>query len=234
MLRMMAHRKSQTRITTGTDRVLFGLSLPQDTVVHRISGVVDIKSAQLMGHNDASYYAMRGYVLPVIDPDSTLNYDTLWDQYVPKEIDSQVFDLDTAAIDTTPFFEPGEADWTNLLDVGLRPRRVFDRKRLLTMRDSVFQYQDNQTPFGIEYMPGDRFSLDVRSKIRVRQPSILVFGLASLSLDDTTATVGSTLTENKWSQVKYMGHVLERAMMDFIGLTEAGATTPWEEATDLL
>ncbi len=35
-------------------------------------------------------------------------------------------------------------------------------------------------------------------------------------------------------EVKYIDHVLEMAMMDLLGLTEAGAETPWEEASDLL
>ncbi len=35
-------------------------------------------------------------------------------------------------------------------------------------------------------------------------------------------------------QIKYVGHVLERAMLHLFGVFEAGAETPWEEATALL
>lgn len=34
--------------------------------------------------------------------------------------------------------------------------------------------------------------------------------------------------------MKYIGHVLERALLHLFGVTEMGAETPWEEATALL
>ena len=34
--------------------------------------------------------------------------------------------------------------------------------------------------------------------------------------------------------MQYFEHVVERSMMDLLGITEAGAESPWEEASDLI
>ena len=68
----------------------------------------------------------------------------------------------------------------------------------------------------------------------VNKPSVLVVALASPNLDDTTTVTPKALTEAQWPQIRYVGHVMERALLHVLGVTEAGAETPWEEATALL
>ena len=46
------------------------------------------------------------------------------------------------------FWEPGEADWTALFDVGIRPELLYSRYRFLNaVENSLLTRQDNQTPF---------------------------------------------------------------------------------------
>ena len=236
MLRMFGRRMSQVDLTAGTDQVMFGISLPSDTVIHDIRAKVKvIGQTHAINVGRAVMYAVEGWILPVQDPDAALGYDVLWDTLVPKDTDVQTMDLDTGASDTSTFYEPGEADWTSIFDVGLRPERLYHRHRTLTIVDgAVFRFQDNQTPFLVKYAAGDTFQIHLRKRLRVRQPSVLVFAAASPALDDTTATLQAALAENEWGQVKYAGHMLERAMLHVLGLVEAGAETPWEEATALL
>ncbi len=70
--------------------------------------------------------------------------------------------------------------------------------------------------------------------MRVSQPSILAFAVGVPLLDDTTGSNETILSEAQWSQVKYMEHTLERALLHQLGVVEAGAETPWEEASALL
>ena len=44
----------------------------------------------------------------------------------------------------------------------------------------------------------------------------------------------TTISENEWSRYKYMQETLSYAMQHSIGLTEAGAETPWVDAANLL
>ena len=236
MDRMIARRRQQISIGAGGDGVMFGISLPSDTVVHDINAKVHILSqSETVTALKAVMYGVEGWILPIHDPDAAAEYNTVWDTLVPKDTDVQTMDLDTGAADATPFFEPGETDWTMLFDVGLRPEKIYSRYRMLTMTNgSVFSYQDNQSPFAVNWFPGEGFTIRIKRRLRVRQPSLLVFGLASPSMDDKTNSLPTVLAEAKWAQVKYIGEVLERAYLHVLGLTEAGAETPWEEATALL
>ena len=61
-----------------------------------------------------------------------------------------------------------------------------------------------------------------------------MFALAVPAMDDTTTVKESALTEPEWMQVKYAKSMLERSALHLMGVIEAGAETPWEEATALL
>ena len=139
------------------------------------------------------------------------------------------------ASDSNPFWEPGEHELMKMFDVGLRPNRIFHRHRFLSIVSGAAAiFQDNQTPFDTVWIAGDKFTFHRRGRLKVRQPSVLLFGIGSPSLDDTTSTQESALAEAEWPQLKYGSLILERAMTELLGLTEAGSETPWVEATSLL
>lgn len=234
MQRMRARRTSQHVVAAGTDKVLVGISLPSDTVVHRVTGTTMIEPDGAQNLKRALFCMMEGYVLPVLDPDAGSTMDTIWDNLVPKDTDVTTMDLDTAALDTTPFSEPGEADWSALLDLGLRPKKVYGDERMLTFANSPTGFHITSADV-INFMPVATFNLGLdNGPFRVSQPSILCYALGSPNLDDTTATVEQAGTENQWGRHKYITELLNLAMHQLFGLTEAGAETPWVEAVDLL
>lgn len=231
MFRMIARRRSQILAGTGTDQVMFGLSLPSDTVVNRIRANVELTGSVDKAAAEGLWYGCEGWILPILDPEDNSSFEVIWDQLVPKDSDVQTLDLDTGAQDTATFFEPGEADWAQLLDVGLRPQRIYQRLRMLTYASTPKPHTVADAP---NWRPTDVFRIEINRRLVVRQPSVVLFAMGIPVGDDTTTVVETALSETEWSQVKYMEHVLERAQMDLLGLTEAGAETPWEEATDLL
>ncbi len=236
MFRMLARRRGQVLIEAGVDKVIWGLSLPSDSVVHDIRGDISIFSNSDVNRNLGTFYGMEMWVLPVFDPDSSATYQNTFDRLVPKDTDVQAIDLDTTTPDVTPFFEPGETDWSQVLDVGLRPKKLYGRYKMLDISNAIFVGRDPESPFALEYVPGERVHVRVKAKVRVSQPSVLMLAVASPALDDTvddTDTIAQ-LIENEWPRVKYARQMLKQAMMDLIGLTEAGAEVPWENATDLL
>lgn len=234
-IRMFARRLSHTLVATATDRVFLGMSLPSDSVLHDVSAIVSVVANGPAPLGAAHLYAVEGYILPVPDPDGVASYDDLFNLLVPKDTEAEVIDLNTLSADTTPFYEPGEPDLTGIFDVGVQPQRIFKREKLLTAATGALSVgRDPESPFAYEYLPGDMFRIRVKKRYRVRQPSVVVFALASPALDDTTATGDGHLLEAEWPQVKYIGNVMERALLHLFGLTEAGAETPWEEAIKLL
>ena len=85
-----------------------------------------------------------------------------------------------------------------------------------------------------QYLPTDYFKVKVGSRQRVSQPSAVLFGFSIPSLDRTTATQETALAENRWAQMKFIGTVVENALQSVIGLVEAGAETPWEDAAQFI
>lgn len=234
MLKLIVRRVAARNAGIGTDNVVVGLSMPGGTAVTDIRIKMGVEAIAKQAMNKVVAYAVEGWVLPVHDPDAGASFTSLIDALVPKDTDVQVLDLDTAAADATPFFEPGEAEWGQLFDVGLKPRRIYHRHKFLNFAMSPVGYNLLPSSDVPEWWPVDSFNIHIKRTIRVKNPSILVFALASPAMDDKSATGESALAEAEWAQVKYTGHVLERAMLHLLGLTETGAETPWEEATALL
>ena len=86
----------------------------------------------------------------------------------------------------------------------------------------------------LEFAPSAVVNIRVRKNYAIQNPSVLVFSLASPDLLDTTGDLEVAAAENEWPRLKYMEIVLEQALIKFMGLVEAGAETPWEEAASLL
>lgn len=221
---------------------MFGVSLPNGTIVTDVRAKMDYICGTVgSGPNQfpitsAGMVAVEGYILPVFDPDQGSSIETLWDALVPKDTDVDTIDLDTTAGDATAFFEPGEAAFANLFDVGVRPKRIYHMHKMMTaVRDSVHTHQAIATPADLgRYTPGGHLEIHLKRPVRVSQPSVLAFSFGVPLMDDTSASAPTTLSEAQWSQVKYMEHTLERAILHQLGVTEAGAETPWEEASALL
>ncbi len=233
--RLFHRRQIHRSIAAGSDEVVAGLELPSGSVIHDIKMHGTVMSLTLHTMAEICQAALEVWILPVLDPDSGSNFDSLVDQLVPKDTDVDTLDLDTGASDTTPFWEPGEHDFGDLLDVGLRPERLYHRKFQMSVASgNVFTFQDNQSPFGVKYFPGMPYRVQIGRRLAVRQPSVLVGVVASPALDDTTGSAPAMLTEAELAQMKYIDHVLERALLHQLGVVETGAETPWEEASALM
>lgn len=212
-----------------------GMSLPGGSRLNGVNGFISAHDSDPLSIGVAAQFAVQGWIIPVQDPDTPADLNALWDTFVPKDTDTQTMDIDTGAADATPFWEPGEADWTTLIDVGLKPEKIFEAQRLITWTSpGVHRVRDTETPFAEEYYPQTNISVNVRKNYFIRDPSMVIFACGVPLMDDVTATVESSLAEAEWGQVRYVNHVLERALLHLFGVVEAGAETPWEEATALL
>lgn len=222
-------------MAANSDDVLAGIWLPAKTKVNSARGYVATHVSAPQAIGVAVMGAVEGWVLPVEDPDAAQTMTVVWDLFVPKDTAANVLDLDTATQDTTPFFEPGEVYWEALFDIGEQARRVYHHHWMSTAgHNSVAVNRDPETPFLYEFIPGANFKIG-NGPFRVTGPSLLVFGFASPSLDGTSAAEAiAALAEEDWGQLQFIDHVLERAQLALLGLVEAGAETPWEEAAVLL
>ena len=229
-IRMYSRRFGATTIGAGNDMVLMGVTLPSESTINGINGEICMQSAAANGFAKGMFYACEAWILPLVDPDAATSFQTLWDTLVPKDTDTDTLDLDTGAVDSTPFFEPGEIEPGMLFNVGLQPERIFARQRMMTgIRDGMFPDFDASIAWQT-----DRFDLRIKKNYYIEQPSVMLVGIAAPSMDDVTTTIEAALTENELPRIKYVQAVMEQALIKMLGLIESGAETPYEEAIDLL
>lgn len=227
---------ANSAIAIGSDQVIAGVWLPEGSILGDIRGHVSLMAPTEITLSQVAVCAIEGWILPVDDPDTVSTMNALWDSHVPKDQTGFLLDLDEAAADATPFYEAGAISWEFVYDVGGAAKRIFHRHDVLSAVDSfVLSRQDTETPFTEQFFPGKRYEVKVRGGGRMTQPSLAVFAVASPATTVTSATIPvGALLEDEWGRLKFIDHVLEMALMSSLGLTEVGAETPWDEASDLL
>lgn len=238
MLRLIGRRKAQRSLGATGDVALMAISLPSDSRIHSIrfrGGLLPNLEGQELPADEVTTYALEAWMLPIDDPDAAADIDDVWDTLVPKDTDVQTLDLDAETADSSVFYEPGETDWSAVFDVGIRPHRLWHHHRDISINNTLgIKFIDSQTPFEPKWQPGAEFSFTRNKPLFISQPSILVIGIGLPAGDDTVSVVELPLQENEWPRVKYLGDVMLLALQEVLGLTEATAETPFEEAADLI
>ncbi len=85
-MRLFGRRIGARTLAVGSDEILCGFLIPGGTTINNawITGSY-VGAPQIT--ISANFYAVSAYILPVLDPDTVLSYETLWDELVPKDLD---------------------------------------------------------------------------------------------------------------------------------------------------
>ncbi len=227
---------AQSQIAAGSDTVIGGVWVPSGSIISGVRGEVSLTGPSELLLGQAVTYSLEGWVLPFEDPDGSQTMNAVWDRFVPKDTSALVLDLDTVALDTTSMYEPGMIAWEFLYDMGTEVRRIYHRHRILSAANGSIGFrQDEETPFLEHWFPGKVETVDVRRPIRTSSPSLCVFAVGAPLTTSTSATAPvDSFSEEDWGRIKFIDEVLENAMRHLLGLTEAGAETPWVDAATLL
>lgn len=231
-MRLFGRRYSMISVGSGSDDVLVGYPLPQGGQLNNVHLEIHALAGEGVLASSAVLYGVSGFVIQVPDPETAILFDTIWDNFVPKDVaeSSGAFDLDTDAADATAEFEMGEPDITAIFDmVPNQPLEIFRRRRILTVARGMLAYETVDAGADL-WTPGEFFSTRIRRNVRVASPSVILIGFSSPLLDVTTNTRESTPSENQWAWLQYLEMGLEQAFIHLMGLVESGAETPWEEA----
>lgn len=235
-IRLFGRVMSQRIIPAGSDEVIAAYPLPSGGQLNNVHMNVHVVGAEGFPYLQAVMYGLSGFVVPIMDPDVSINYQNVWDQLIPKDADQSAgsFDLDTIAVDTTPEFEMGEADWNGVFDLtAMAPKEIYRRRRLLSVVDGAVAYEPVAAAADT-WTPGEHITGKVGRKVRVNTPSAVMFGFSSPSLDETTTTEPLIPLEQEWFMLQYLDQTLQNAFMSIVGMTEAGAESPYEESAAFL
>lgn len=223
-------------VTAGTDGVVSGIWMPANSICRMARGYLDFHGNTVATSLQSFLGAASLWWLPVDDPDTTGTMDSVWDSQVLKDEVVVSLDLDTQTMRTNAEWEPGAAKWAKLFDVGVEVKHLWRQHFMCNIaRNAVGVGPAPDTPFGYEFVPSGHLSPELPVVIRSSTPGLLVVAASSADTVETSSTEAiAGLAEEDWGQLQYIDHVMERAMLNLLGVQEAGAETPWEEATTLL
>ncbi len=224
----------QSVISSNTDQVVAGIWVPANSMILGANGYLDYNGG-IVPANIVQMIGASMWWLPVEDQDSTGGMSTHWDAMVPKDTAAAAMDLDVGAADATPEWQPGEPKWEQLYDIGLDRRQLWEGHAMSHIGRNLGIARDPETPFAVEYVPGGSVAVNMNRGFRTNGPGLLCVGVSSPDLGSLSATASiAALAEDEWARIQFIDMVVEQAMMSLLGLIEAGAETPWQEAVALL
>ncbi len=237
-LRFFRHLLNQITLAPNTDRVIAHAPIPSESSQNNVWGKVQLANNDGFFIDGAIVYGADGFVVPLPDPDTADSVDDLWDRLIEKEANPSEggFDLDTGAVAAGPHFEAGETNLGLIMDM-----HTYDDDNHWFKKRKVLSFANTPTGFhwvtsGIStFSPRDEFPVRSRKKIDCELFCETLFGMTMPSLTGTASTVSSSpASEAVWMQQKYLEVVLEQAWMFLVGLVEAGAESPWEDAANFV
>ena len=229
-VRVFPAQASQRAALAQKDEVVAAFPLPGGTVVNKVWLRMSVIASSI-SFIQAALYGVDGYIIPQLDPDTGVTPDDMWDAQIPKDdaVGSDVIDLDTVTDDNDPVFEPGEPSLSDIMDLTTAPVKIFKRRRMLTFGDRAAGFEA-ATPD--TFIPAETWRSTLRRKYRVEVPSWLLIGISSPGTLQTANTFDTVAAEKSWAMLKYFEHTLEMMMIQLVGLTEAGAESPYEDAAN--
>lgn len=214
----------------GSDALCVCLRIPGESTIHNVY-IGQKVIGERMSVQQACLYGVDMYVVPMLDPDAVPVPEDMWDQQIPKDdaVGSDVLDMDTGDVDTSPVFEPGLPSIAALTGMTTTPTRMLKRRRLLTFGDRAAGFVAG-TPD--EFIPAETWRTQVKRDVYVPVPSMLMMAISSpdtLATESTWDVGGGEKGEGGWAMLKYLGDTLRMAMYELVGLTEVAAL-PFDEA----
>ncbi len=226
-------------IVTNTDKVLMGVSIPGGSVVNAGYLNLVVSTQATINIQEILEFRIDGWVLPVTDLDTAVGYDVVFDQIVPKDKDAAaatpgdpVFDLDVLGSETPEYGGLGDVNWEEMLHIGWQPMHFFKKEVLFNFAQHGKNFVEQTGPV-YKFLPQLQFNASFRKKMRVEQPSVLMFTLSNLEAE-TTVSQSSTPSEDEWFNLRYLGDTLKTAMSAISGNVEAASDHPFQNAMDLV
>ncbi len=237
-MRVVRKLFSQIGLIVNTDRVIALMPIAAGGTFHSLRGSVllqqhDVSKAFI------SMYPARVYAAQMVEIDDLVaDWDTLWDQYIPKDEDTSEVaatigvDVSRDTTDVTVFEEPGEASPNELFSMREPTQRLWKRDEFLSLVSSPHAYEGAAVD---TFTMGERYSVDVNERIHFPTGGFVALGIASPNWDDVATPVPNAMA-NIGDVLIYenLPDFLHVARLALLGATEAGAETPFVDVLSLI
>lgn len=208
------------------------------------SGVVKCVAGAPQNIAHAVMLMARGVVAMFPDfSEGGINSDELWDSVVPKDeawvetaATPQVdYGVQVGDVDTDVFAEPGEPNLTILAEGdSIWGKRVFDYSKIMSFADVSDGHDATDSPE--TFRPNDVFRTDISQSVSMGGaiPGVFMLALGAPALTATSGAVIDIITGREWLMLRHMHQLLNDAWMNFAGLDESSAESPFVDVARLI
>lgn len=189
--------------------------------------------------NQLAAYGFSGELIPIRDPDSVIDVNTLWDQMVTKPVQptqtaaTSVVDFDWDTADSGPDTEPGEVDVNDLLGL-LDPTTQIMAPTLEWMsfakqfpRAVVAGSPDTYTPADFKRFRSTR-------NLVAKGPSYAMMAVSSPDLDNDDTTEDVVIGASHWAIMENIHNAINDMWKMQTGATESGAEAPYDIISQII
>lgn len=238
-MRVVRNTTMLVAIAAGADGVVAWAPMPAGARLLSVTGELHLIGAEAAPVDAFAAYGFSGEVVPVVDPDGAIDVNLLWDNMVTKPVEpitaaatiGQEFDFDTTQVN--PDVEPGEvdlADISGMLDPG---KRIFAPTiEWLSAAKGTPMAVVAGTPD--TYTPKSYKTFRSQANVSAEMESYALLAVSSPSLDKTQAAATIVNSPQQWGILQNLRNVMEDFWRIQVGMTEAGAETPYAEISTMI
>ncbi len=230
MRQMYLRRWSMIDVAAGADEAVCSWPVPNGGSINSVKGNVHVVFVTPVDVLDVVAYGFEGWMLQTDDIVTDFADQTaIWDTSVPKDDGGEILDSNFTA-NANSMFEPGEINAAQLFNQELlQPTRVFKREPMISLASRPVGFIAGSPS---TFIPTDLFSVDMKGSYRSHFDGALVFGGGSPAWDvtpnnDIVQVLGTH--QKSLYALAHIDDVLDKAMIDFLLLTEAGAESPYDD-----
>ena len=226
-------------VPIGSDHVVAWAPIPEGGTLLSVTGELHIIGAEASDTDQLAGYGFSGELVPILDPDTQVDINVLWDQMVTKPIQPTTaagtagVDADWDSSDTAPDTEPGEVDLNDLLGLMDPTKQIFSpRLEWLSFAKGAPIATVAGTPD--TYTPRDYKTFNSSRKLMAPGPSYAMLAVSSPSLDNEQVTENIEVGASPWGIMENIHLAMQQLLIQNIGLTEATAESPYDQISTLV
>ncbi len=231
MRQMYLRRWSLQDVAPGADDALCSWPIPNECILNSVEGTIHVNFVAAVDILDCVGYAIEGWMLQTDDIATDFADQTaIWDTSVPKDDGSETLDSGFAP-QVASVFEPGLMDAAQLFDQELlAPHRVFQVSPIITLASRPVGFIPGSPS---TFHPSDVVPISITKRYKNSFSGAFVMGAGSPAWDvssnnDILPILGPTHQISMYAMA-HIDDIIDKAMIDFLLLTEAGATTPYDD-----
>lgn len=230
-------------IAVGSDEPLAWAPMSEGMSLVSVTGSLHVLGPEAIPINLFAAYGFSGYVMPVIEPEGgSVGAKATWDTMVTKAVDlvetaaTQQIDYDWDTADAGPNIEPGELDPSGLLGIGEEVTKTIIQPRLEMVSWANSRQGGWVAGAPDVYNPSDFKTFRSQQRITADRPSMALLAVSAPSMTDVSEGMNAfeTTGMQNWGMLENLDEVMRFALMAALGLTEAGAETPYGDMASFI